>query len=144
MTDHETHPAFAAAERLAPEPTSRETATAETWTQHYAALALAAHAAFDAATRTIPSDPEPGSRPDLGYLITIAVASTATAVALTATPDEVAHALWDFTPEAGALNGEYVQWLADTLDELGVNPADLYPAFNGADFRSPRAEAAGR
>jgi hypothetical protein len=143
MTDT-IHPAFAAAERLAPEPASRDTATVEAWTRHYAALALAAHSAFDAALRTVPRDPEPGSRPDIGYLIAIAVASTATAVALTATPDEVAHALWDFTPEAGALNGEYVDWLAETLDGLGVNPADLYPAFNGADFRSPRADEVAR
>lgn len=142
MTDHEIHLAFFAAERLAPEPASRETATVEVWTRHYAALAMAAHAAFDAAVHTVPSNPEPGSRPDIGYLITIAVASTATAVALTAPSDEVAQALWDFTPEAGALNGEYVEWLAETLDQLGINPADLYPAFNGADFRSPRAEAA--
>lgn len=139
MTDT-VHPAFATAERLAPEPASRDTATVEAWTRHYAALALAAHSAFDAALRTVPRDPEPGSRPDIGYLIAIAVASTATAVALTATPNEVAHTLWDFTPEAGALNGEYVAWLAETLDGLGVNPADLYPAFNGDDFRSPRAE----
>lgn len=141
MTDHEIHPAFFTAERLAPEPASRETATVEAWTRHYAALALAAHSAFDAATHTVPSNPEPGSRPDIGYLITIAVASTAAACALNHSAT-VAHDLWDLTPEAGALNGEYVDWLAETLDLLGVNPADLYPAFNGADFRSPRAEEA--
>lgn len=142
MNDHEIHPAFTAAERLAPEPVSRDAAAAETWTRHYAALALAAHTAFHAATRTIGRNPEPGSRPDLGYLITIAVASTAAAVALTATPDEVAYALWDFTPEAGALNGEYEQWLVETLDNLGVNPADIDPRYNGDDFRSPRAAKA--
>lgn len=136
MTDHEIHPAFAVAERLAPEPVTRDAATVETWTRHYAALALAAHAAFHSAIRTVPRNPEPGSRPDVGYLITIATASTAAAVALTATPGEVAHALWDFTPEAGALNGEYEEWLVTSLDELGINPADIDPRYNGADFRS--------
>jgi hypothetical protein len=136
MPEHDIHPAFAVAERLAPEPVSREAATTATWTRHYAALALAAHAAFNTAMRTVPRNPEPGSRPDLGYLITVAVSSTAAAVALTATPDEVAHALWDFTPEAGALNGEYEEWLAGTLDNLGVNPADIDPRYNGDDFRS--------
>src|SRR4051812_30547887 len=70
------------AEGIAPVPASRDQATREAWIRHYAAQAVAAHAAFRQAIRTLPRGPEPGSRPELGYLIALAVASTAAAAAL--------------------------------------------------------------
>jgi hypothetical protein len=130
------HPSFTIAEQVAPEPASRDEATVESWVRHYAALALAAHAAFRDATATIDPNPVPGSRPDLDYLMLTAVSATAAAVALTTLPDYAAGVLWDLTPEAGALNGEYIDWLAETLDGLGVNPADVYGWYDAADFTS--------
>jgi hypothetical protein len=131
------HPAFDAAERVAPEPTDRDTATVDQWVLHYCALALAAHTAFRDALRSLSPTPEGGSRPDLGYLVTVAVSATAAAIALTTPPAEVAGVLWDYTPEAGALNGEYLDWLDETLDRLGINPADIDHHLDTADFRSP-------
>jgi hypothetical protein len=128
------------AERLAPTPDSRD-ATVEDWIRSYAALALAAHAAFQGALPPSGSKVAPGSRPDLGYLISIAVSSTAAAVALDTPREAVTEELWALTPEAGALNGEYIDWLTDTLDRLGINPADLDPAFEAADFKSPSRPA---
>ncbi len=130
MTATMEHPAFAAAERLAPLPDSRENATIFAWTRHYAGLALAAHAAFYDASET------PG--PELGWLMTLAVSATAAARAVSSPLAGVGQELWDLTPELGALNGEYEEWLVETLDNLGVNPADIDPRYNADDFRSPR------
>lgn len=136
-TDH----AFVAASRVAPEPTERSEATVTAWRRHYAAQALAAHVEFRRVLPPLGAAPgEPGSRPELGYLIAIAVASTTAAIALSVPADEAAGLIWDLTPEAGALNGEYLEWLAGQLDDLGINPADIDPAYDGADFTSPMAE----
>ena len=83
----------------------------------------------------------PGSRPDIGYLMQTAVAATAAACAATWGGNQLAAELWDLTPEAGALNGEYVDWLAEQCDTCGINPADLYPWFTAADFNSPSSTA---
>lgn len=129
------HSPFAIAERLAPVPGTREAATADAWIRHYAALALAGTAVFDDAVRTIPAGAAPGSRPDIGYLATMVNAAIAAAYAFQHIED-YAPGLWDLTPEAGALNGEWVDWLAETLDRYGINPADIDPRFVAADFRS--------
>jgi hypothetical protein len=128
---------FDIAEQLAPVPATREEATTEAWVRHYAAVALAAHAAFVDALHTLAPSPEPGSRPDLGYLTQIANSSTAAAHALLVLNGAEEDELWDLTPEAGALNGEYIDWLAEVLAAAGINPHDLYPAFEAADFTSP-------
>src|SRR5205085_7809750 len=73
------HPAFDVAKRVAPRPQTIDDATAERWTRHHAALALAAYAAFHDALSTLSPTPEPGSRPGLWYLCQTAVASTAAA-----------------------------------------------------------------
>lgn len=133
--------AFDVAARLAPQPTKRldelgvgGEREAE-WNAHYAALALAAHAEFRAALDTLGSSPAPGSRPDLGYLMMIATSATAAVVAL-GPQDHLGQRLWDLTPECGALNGEYIDYLADLLNKYGVNPADIYRWFDAADFES--------
>lgn len=117
------------ADSLAPCPATRDEATRDAWTRYHAALALAAHAA---AHRLLGKDPVM-----FGTLTLVAVSATAAAIALTTTPDEVAGELWELTPECGALNGEWSAWLVETLDRLGVNPADVDPAYNPSDFRSP-------
>lgn len=134
--------AFHIAERLAPVPDSRgdylvgdPAPLTSAWDRHYAALALAAHAAFREELATIPEDPEPGSRPELSYLMAIATSATAAVIAL-GRPARVYDELWDLTPECGALNGEYIDFLADVLDRHGINPADIYRWFNAADFES--------
>jgi hypothetical protein len=126
------HPAFAAAERLAPRPECREDATREQWVRHEAATGLAAYAVIHDAIRD--SD-VPIS--NIGLLSALGSASVAAVVAMTRRWDQIAGDLWDLTPELGALNGEYVDFLARTLDAYGINPADIEPAFDAADFRSP-------
>jgi hypothetical protein len=133
MTD--IHPAFAAADRLAPVP--NQDSTIDDWVRHYAALALAAWTVFERETSNLPPHPVEGSRPDIGYLATIGVTATSAAIALTNSQQYVARLLYDLTREAGALNGEWEEWLADTLDELGINPADINPEYVAGDFRSP-------
>lgn len=130
------HPAFTAAERLAPAPQRRDDATRDQWIRVHAANALAAHAAFRDAIETLPPNPERGSRPDLGYLMLIATSATAAALVLVVQDGDIGRHLWDLTPEAGALNGEYIDWLAETLDAVGINPADIDPTFEAAYFRS--------
>lgn len=132
MTSHDP---FAAAERIAPVPATRSEATAEAWVRHYAALSLAAFTEFHRQIVDQPADP---ARPDLGLLVGLAVAAMSAAHALHTTvllPEP--KQLWDLTPEYGALNGEWEEWLADTLDTLGINPADIDPRYNAGDFRSP-------
>jgi hypothetical protein len=129
---------FDVANQLAPEPLTRDDATAQKWSTHYAARALAAHSAFRAATRSAFTSGQPASRPDFGYLTEIATAATAAAIAFdTGDRHEAADELWDYTPELGALNGEYIDWLADALVDAGINPADLHPWYSAADFNPP-------
>lgn len=134
MTTRPLFPTLGAAEQVAPAPTSREAATREAWIRHYAAQALAAYAEFRDRIRTIEPNPQPGSRPDLGVLSLIATTSTAAAVGLIYTEDYAPGLIWDLTPEAGALNGEWEDWLDDVLVRHGVNPADIDPHLNPADF----------
>ncbi|MBM0275349.1 hypothetical protein [Micromonospora tarensis] len=125
---------FNTAEQHAPAPTTREGANRETWVKHYAAQALAAYAMFRAETRTLPRNAEPDSRPDLGYLILAAVSSTAVVAALTDQTDYAPKLIWDLTPEAGALNGEWEDWLTDVLVRRGINPGLIDPDVDPADF----------
>ncbi|MDH6460139.1 hypothetical protein M2302_000290 [Micromonospora sp. A200] len=122
------------ANRIAPAPATREGANRETWAKHYAAQALACWAAFRAEIRSLTPNPEPGSRPDLGYLALAAVASTTAVAALTDQTDYAPTLIWDLTPEAGALNGEWEEWLADVLVRYGVNPGHIDPDLDPADF----------
>lgn len=130
--------AFKISAQLAPRPDSDDAAVSD-WLRHYAALALAAHGIFREAEAVLRRPVVKASRPDLGYLVTIATSATAAAVALAAHPEARAKTLWAVTPGAGNLNGEDVDWLAENLDGLGVNPADLYRWFDAADFKSPVA-----
>jgi hypothetical protein len=103
--------------------------------RHYAALALGAYAEFRRAIHSLPMDVERGSRPDLGYLIGFAVSATAAVVALTNTdPAEVGEELWGLTSGAGALNGEWEDYLDGVLVGLGINPADIDDYLDPADF----------
>ncbi|MGN9802039.1 hypothetical protein [Micromonospora sp. L32] len=122
-----------AAERIAPAPATREDATRGPWVRHYAAQALACWATFRTEIRNLTPNPEPGSRPDLGYLALAAVSSTTAVVALTQ-PIDAPSLIWDLTPEAGALNGEYEDWLTDVLVRYGINPGHIDPDLNPADF----------
>ena len=119
---------------LAPVP-DRENASKATWVRHYAATAFAAYAQCHHEISGLPPHPAEGSRPDLGYLAALGNAAFAAAYLL-ANPGDTAG-LWEYTPEQGALNGEWEEWLADTLDEHGINPADIDPRYNSGDFRSP-------
>lgn len=125
---------FDAAEQVAPAPTTRDGANRVTWAKHYAATALAAYVTFRAETRALPRNPEAGSRPDLGYLILAAVSATTAAAALVDQSNTTPKLIWDLTPEAGALNGEWEEWLADILVQHGVNPGDIDPDLDPADF----------
>ena len=117
------------ADELAPVPNADSTRDA--WIRHYAAQAMAAHAAFRLSERTEPAGPH------LGYLVSLGVAATAAVVAMETLEDHVAEALWKVTPEAGALNGEWIDFLADTLELHDISPADLYPWFEASDFTPP-------
>lgn len=119
---------------LAPVPETRDQATRDVWVRHYAAEALAAFAGFHAVTRDVRRGDD---RPDIGYLISLAVASMTAAFALSTADSDLPGQLWDLTPEAGALNGEWEEWLTATLDRLGVNPADIDDRYTAGDFRSP-------
>lgn len=125
--------AFTTAERLAPHPDRADSPVAD-WIRHYAALALAAHETFQNAIHTLPRNPAPNSRPELGYLVMIADAATAAAAGLVLDHKDMPTHLWDLSTAGGALNGENVDWLADTLAGLGVNPAELCAGFDAADF----------
>lgn len=120
--------------RIAPPPASRGDATRDVWLRHFAALSLAAYATLRAETRDLPRDAEPGSRPDIGYLSLLASSSTAAAMALTHQNFRAPARIWDLSPSGGALNGEYEEWLDRVLVELGVNPGDIDPDLNPADW----------
>ncbi len=117
------------AEDLAPTPT--EGADPRDWVRHFAAQAMAAHAAFRISERTEPAGPH------LGYLALLGTAALAASVALEAPSETAARVIWELTPEAGALNGEWIDHLAATLDAHDINPADLYPWYAAEDFTSP-------
>lgn len=122
------------AEELAPVPVTKEQATKEAWVRHFCAQALAAYAGAHHLLCTS-SPKERGEQ--YGALVLMAHASTSAALGLDTPSEDLPHRLWRFTPEAGALNGEWEEWLADTLDRFGVNPADVDDRYNAADFRSP-------
>lgn len=126
---------FAVAEHLAPVPSSPDV-DSDDWVRHYAALAVAAWAVFHRETQQIPANPEPGSRPDIGYLATLGVASAHAGIAINTQREFVANELWLYTPEQGSLNGEVEDWAVRTLDTLGVNPADIDDRYTAADFQS--------
>lgn len=121
------------AERIAPAPTSRDSATRTTWIKHYAAQALACWATFRREIRNLTPNPAPDGRPDIGYLALTAVSSTTAAAALI-DPHNAPALVWDLTPELGALNGEWEEWLADVLVRHGINPAHVDPDLDPADF----------
>ncbi len=137
------HTPIEAADLLAPQPASRGEATVDAWVRHYAAFALAAHAQFRHGMNrhlaaTAAGTAEHGTRPDLGWMCIAAVHATSAAVALlVSSPDLAATRIYDLTPEAGALNGEWLDWLGETLDAYGINPADIDPYFRAVDFHSP-------
>jgi hypothetical protein len=100
------------------------------WVRHYACQAMAANAAF----RSLMG----GDRAaELAYLSMLGTAATAATVALSMPDETAARMIWELTPEAGALNGEWVDHLADVLVAQDINPADLYPWFNPDDFDAP-------
>jgi hypothetical protein len=137
-----THPLtnpFNTADQIAPEPASRDQATAEAWARHYCAMALAAHVAFRTAIRNFKPDGTQ-ARPELGLLTCAAVGYASAAVALLH-PEDAPGLIWDITPEAGALNGEWEDWLDDTLVHLGINPAHIDPDLDATDF-NPQQSAA--
>jgi hypothetical protein len=121
---------FAVADTLAPVPVTREQATSDAWIRHYAALAMAAWTAFHRAVSSTDT-----ATPPLDLLAGLAVAATAAAHGL-ANPGQPED-LWTITPEAGALNSEPEEWLAEVLDGHGINPADIDPRYSVGDFRSP-------
>jgi hypothetical protein len=129
------HPSFEVAERLAPVPYDPGQSTRDAWIRHFAALGLAAHVAFRAALGRLSDGPKEDWRPDLGYLAEIGVAATAAAAALVAdSPEEAPSLIYSLTPEAGALNGEWMDWLYDVLEARGINPAHIDPNLNATDF----------
>ncbi len=134
--------ALEVAPRIAPFPYDEAAATSEALLRHYVAQAIAAYAMFRDALGDL-SGRE--SRPDLGWLVTLAGTSTAAALALDCAregehlPGNVARRIWSLTPEAGSLNGDHEDWLFDRADQLGINPADLNRHLNAGDFQSPTA-----
>ena len=133
-----------AADVLAPAPENRDDATDQVWLRHYAAEGLAAVVGYRKALKTIVRKSPRGSRPDFGYLVHHAVACTMAAVQLAYPADgPVPHArrMWDLTPELGALDGEWEEWLTAVLDMHGVNPADIDPDLTAAGFKSPSRAA---
>lgn len=131
---------FKVAARLAPVPS--ESGTVEDWVRHHTAHALAAWTVFDRETKFLHGHPTHGGRPEIGYLAALGVASTHAAVALSSVHrGPIATELYDLTPEAGALNGEWEEWLTDALDRLGINPADINDEYVASDFASPSRRA---
>lgn len=124
----EPHELMNRAEELAPLP--EVGAEPVQWVRHFAAEAMAANAAV----RLLIGKGRPA---ELAYLSMLAHAAMAAAVALDAPAETAARVIWELTPEAGALNGEWVDHLADTLEAHDINPADLYPWFEAKDFTSP-------
>jgi len=118
------------AEQLAPVPEEVDAADPTEWVRHFAAQSMAANAAFRFLIGTSRAE-------ELAYLSMLGVAATAASVALSAPGQTAARLIWELTPEAGALNGEWVDHLADVLAANDINPADLYPWFEADDFDAP-------
>jgi hypothetical protein len=116
------------ADELAPSPDNPHARPTD-WVRHYAAQAMAANAAFRVAERTSPG-------PALGYLSALEVASTHAAMAIDS-HSWTTRDLWEVTPEGGALNGEWMDYLAEVLVKHDINPADLYPWYRASDFPVP-------
>lgn len=130
------------AQTLAPGPDTEKDSTPQAWAIHYAATAFAAYTEFHQMLPSLGSNPAPGSRPELGRLVALGVAATAAYAALSAEPGEdIGELLWTWTPECGALNGEYLDELSEALDKAGINPADIDPNYNADDFASPSRRA---
>lgn len=121
-------------------PTPGEDGTRDDWIRCYAAQALAAFAGFYQVTHEVRRG---DSRPEIGYLALIGHTSVSACIALDhassdhASAVDVSLALWEHTPEGGALNGEWEQYIIDTLDRLGVNPADIDDRYDARHFTSP-------
>ena len=115
------------AHELAPMPTSPD-APHQDWTAHYAAIATAALAGFRLAERT---------SPDLGYLIQIHISSSAAVILLSAENQADALAMISELLVDTGTSEEMLTILTNILDAHGINPADLYPWFEAADFISP-------
>ncbi len=144
--------ALEVAAEIAPFPYDEAEATSEALLRHYVAQAIAAWDGFhDGLAQTFGEQEDPNraaafaERPELGLLATLAVASTAAAVAIDSARKGydrydragfLARKLWVLTPEAGSLNGEHEEWLFELADQLGINPADLNRHLNPLDFRS--------
>ena len=118
------------AEQLAPVPDEPAAADPTEWLRHFAAQGMAANAAFRLLMGTERAE-------ELAYLSMLGVAATAASVALSAPAETAARVIWELTPEAGALNGEWIDHLADVLAAQDINPADLYPWFEADDFDAP-------
>lgn len=124
------------ANEIAPVPD--ENGTRDEWMRHYAAQAAAAWAAFYQAIH----EPMTGEgRPELGYLSLVATSSVAAVLGLDSPADDLPRLLWEYTPEAGALNGEWDHYIALVLDRLGINPADLDDRYDARHFSSPSRKA---
>jgi hypothetical protein len=119
------------AEALAPRPED-ECVAPEVWARYWIATGLAADTAFRWVLRQ-PSSPLRGER--MAYLSLLAVAAMSAAVPLVDIENH-RDLLWSLTPECGALNGEWSEWLTDALDGLGINPADIDPDLRATDFHS--------
>ncbi len=134
------------AAEVAPQPAEKDGPDVrQAWARYFAAIALAA----DSAVRMMVSDrfgmtaeERSGKHPELGYLAMLAHGATSAAVPLLTDPAEHLELLWSLTPEAGALNGEWSEWLTERCVELGVNPAELDPFLQASDFDGPSRLAA--
>lgn len=121
------------AEGLAPRP--EDPTDRDQWIRYWTATGLAACAGFRRALSNHNQDAAIRGR-ELAYLSLLSVASVAAAVPLVS-PEQHLELLWDLTPEAGALNGEWEDWLTETLDKYGINPADIDDRLVARDFSSP-------
>jgi hypothetical protein len=124
------------AEDVAPCPTE-ETADTIQWTRHWAAVGLAS---FTAIRKSIHGGTEHHHAKEVGYLSLLGTAAMTAVVGLTE-PTEAAKLLWNLTPECGALNGEYEEYLTELLARYGVNPADIDPDLVHDDFADMVAHA---
>lgn len=120
-------------------PTPDENGTRDEWIRHYAAQALAAFAGFHTVTHEVRRGDD---RPEIGYLAIIGHTSVAAVLGLDAIGKHLTGLLWEYTPEGGALNGEWEQYIVGVLDHQGINPADIDDRYRAGDFRSPSRAAA--
>jgi hypothetical protein len=119
-------------------PTPDENGTRDDWKRCFAAQALAAFAAFYQVTHEVKTGDD---RPEIGYLALIGHTSVSAVLGLDAPADQLPTLLWEYTPEGGALNGEWEQYICYVLDRLGINPADLDERYDARHFTSPSRKA---